>query len=610
MGGIQAIGAVMGSERLVGEDARALGERIATIYSRLPGSSAASIINASLIVIVIQHQQATRLPALWLGLVILLSLLRMAAWWRYRQDQDKLDNIRRWEIISIAGSLGAGVLWGVGPLITGGSGGINQWLWAFAIGGMSAGAASLHAAHLRTALAFIIPACLPLSAMLLAEGTFAGVAAGAMTLAFIGVTSFTAILFSREFGKLLALRAALERRAVELHDANRRLSREIEDHRETSEALFQSQKMEALGSLTGGFAHDFNNLLMVILGNLDAIGRQSSGRVRKMVEQAVTAAESGANLTSRLLAFARKQTLAPRLVDINAVVADFEGLLRRAVSGSISVEFAYSPKQVVAPVDPAHLEAALLNLVVNARDAMPNGGMIRVMTASVSLDAEDLVGTEARPGQFVTVAVSDNGEGMVAAIAERVFEPFFTTKAERGGTGLGLPQVYGFARQSGGFVRLESEPGIGTIVTLFIPASDEPAPPPLNTGRGSRPRAEQTLSVLLVDDNAGVLAVLSAGMADHGWEVATARDAVSALALIESGPQPDIVVTDIDMPGAFDGLGLERRIREKWPALPVLLISGAPIPAAAIGPDMAFLVKPFRNQALVSKIQELVHATA
>jgi CheY-like chemotaxis protein len=147
-------------------------------------------------------------------------------------------------------------------------------------------------------------------------------------------------------------------------------------------------------------------------------------------------------------------------------------------------------------------------------------------------------------------------------------------------------------------------------VTLFIPASDEPPASAGKAPRKANTRVERALSVLLVDDNAGVLAVLSAGLADRGWEVVTARDAASALALLESGPQPDIVVTDIDMPGAFDGIGLERRIRENWPALPVLLISGAPIPATAIGPDMAFLVKPFRNQALVSKIQELVHATA
>jgi CheY-like chemotaxis protein len=232
------------------------------------------------------------------------------------------------------------------------------------------------------------------------------------------------------------------------------------------------------------------------------------------------------------------------------------------------------------------------------------------VVGSTTLAADDLVGTEARPGRFITVAVSDNGEGMSPEVAERVFEPFFTTKAGRGGTGLGLPQVYGFARQSGGFARVESEPGAGTVVTLFIPASDEPLPPgdgrkPEPAARGGRP-----LSILLVDDNPGVLAVLSAGLADRGWQVATADDAVSALALVESGPRPDVVITDIDMPGAFDGVGLQQRLRERWPELPVLLISGAPIPSTAIGPDVPFLIKPFRNEALRSKIEDLVYARA
>ena len=599
----------MASDRRSGETVRVLNERISTIYLRLLGTAAVGIVNASLITIVVRHGNPGGWSRLWLAMVVLLSLVRILSFAVYRRDALKLDHVRRWAAWSVAGSLGSGLLWGIGPIVTAGGDPASQWLWAFAIGGMCAGAASLHSAHLPTALSFIVPACLPLSLTLLLQGGLAATAAGVMSLAFIGVTTLTALIFSSEFGKTLALKFALERRAVELHDANHRLSREIDDHRATSDALHQAQKMEALGSLTGGFAHDFNNLLAVIIGSLDSVVRgMKAGRPRTLVEAAIDAAESGASLTSRLLAFARKQTLAPRLVDIDEVIADFEELLKRAVSGSIRVVFASSASPPIASVDVAHFQAALLNLVVNARDAMPEGGLIRVSTGKARLDADALLGTDARPGMFVTVTVADEGEGLSPEMAARVFDPFFTTKANSGGSGLGLSQVYGFARQSGGFARFESEPGVGTVVTLFIPASDDALPdtdatPPLRRARPPR----RPLSVLLVDDNPGVLAVLSAALAEKDWEIATARDGRSALGKVEAGGKFDVVVSDVDMPGDLDGIALQHTLRERWPALPVLLISGAPIPVERTGPDVAYLIKPFRNHVFLREIEALVY---
>lgn len=480
-------------------------------------------------------------------------------------------------------------------------------MWAFVIGGMCAGAASVHAAHLPTSLSFTFPACLPLAASLLLNGNVQGIAAGSMILVFLAMMTFTAILFSREFGRSLELKYALEFRAVELDDANSRLKLEIEDHRSTSEALYQSQKMEALGSLTGGFAHDFNNLLTVILGNLDRIvSRSEQSQVRDMARSAIVAAESGASLTSRLLAFARKQALNPKMVNLNDVLIEFRDFLMPALTGSIRVEFAISEQAAIVPLDAAHFQAALLNLVVNARDAMPDGGLITISASRVSLDSAGAAVADVRSGDFVAVAVADSGEGMSPEALERAFEPYFTTKAGRGGTGLGLSQVHGFAHQSGGFVRITSEPGQGTCATLFIPLGTNSLPVGNMAESKTVTKPTQSLSILIVDDNPAALGALEADLADHGWNATTAIDGKTALDIIESGKSFDIVVTDIDMPGELDGLKLATELRLKRPHLPVLLISGAPIPVDKMDADIPFLAKPFRKHIFLERIQAAI----
>jgi signal transduction histidine kinase len=591
------------------DQVRVLTERLSSIFSRLPGVAIVSLLNAALIVIVIEREEYARSAWIWLALVASLSLVRAIFYLGYRADRSPRDRgwALYWQRVSVSGSFASGLLWGIGSLLIMGETSIDQWLWAFAIGGMCAGAASLHAAHLPSAFAFTLPACLPLALSLLFQGNFQAGAAGIMTLAFIGVTSFTAILFSKEFGRTLALKFALEYRAVELNNINGRLTREIADHHSTSEALYQSQKMEALGKLTGGFAHDFNNLLTVIIGNLDLIAAPAGeGRQKDLAATALAAAQSGASLTARLLAFARKQTLTPTLADINRIIAEFESLLRRAVPASIEFMFDFGAHAPIVHVDTTHFQAALLNLVVNARDAMPTGGLITISTARRQLDGDALVGTGSPPGDYVTIAVADDGSGMPPEIVERAFDPYFTTKTDSGGSGLGLSQVYGFARQSGGFVQLHSEAGCGSCVTIFIPASDAPLPIEDEVGAPAVARSGNRLSVLLVDDNVAVLHVLQAGLADQGWSIATALDGRSALDMIAQDPAYDIVVSDIDMPGEIDGLDLENEVRQRWPHLPVLLISGAPIPVGRLRPDTEFLTKPFRNHILLSKIESLL----
>jgi signal transduction histidine kinase len=581
-------------------------EAVSTVYSRLPGTSIVNVINAGLIVLVLADRGHARGALEWLTLMALLSCARGLLYLRYRADRDKAGRARRWERVAVLGSFCAGLLWGLGPVLPFSHFSTHLWFWAFVIAGMSAGATSLHAAHLPTALAFVVPATLPLAVSLLLQDTLQGYAAAGMTIAFVAVMSFTGMLFSREFARMQALKFTVEQRAVELDESNRRLSREIHDHRSTSEALHQSQKMEALGNLTGGFAHDFNNILTVIISNLDSIAAQTrQARIKELALSATNAAESGADLLSRLLAFARKQPLEPRLVNVVDVVADFRDLLMHAVSGPVRVAFDFSVPVAVASIDPAQFQAMLLNLVVNARDAMPpQGGLITVRVSKIELGEEALRGTEARPGWFVAVRVEDDGEGMAPETLAHAFEPFFTTKADRGGTGLGLSQVYGFARQSGGFGSIESTPGEGSCVTIAIPALDDRlAPQGVQSGRAVLPAG--ACSMLLVDDNAAVLRTLAAGLAEDGWDVASAETPQEALAMAAER-RFDIVVTDVEMPGEMNGLKLATALRALYPDLPVLLMSGAPVAMDMAGPDFPFITKPFRKHAFIEKVQSLV----
>ncbi|HEX7871296.1 MAG TPA: ATP-binding protein [Sphingobium sp.] len=552
-----------------------------------------------------QHKLSTGF-FIWLSCLGLVSLLRGLAAVRFQADDDAHAHIEFWVRISTVGACLSGLLWGLGPIFPFTQGASSQWIWAFVIGGTCAGAASLHAAHLPTALGFTLPALLPLAASLLLRGDMQSLAAAAMTIAFIGVTSFTALSFSRDFRRTQLLRATLNARANEIDAANERLRREIQDHRSTSEALYQAQKMEALGSLTGGFAHDFNNILTVVISNLEVMLSKSPLRsTRALAASAITAAESGADLIARLLAFARKQTLQPECGDLVRIVEDFRALLTHAVSGGIRIEFRLSDTPAFANIDAAQFQAMLLNLVVNARDALPEGGLIQIAVERIVLEGGMLNGIDVAPGEFISISVADNGQGMSAQTIERAFEPFFTTKADGRGTGLGLAQVYGFARQSGGFARIESELDKGTEVTIYIPLVEGAlVVPAIDQEESTAPASLSSLSVLLVDDSEAVLGALCAGLSDERWTISSVGDARAALDAIQGGGTFDIVITDVDMPGGISGYDLARQIRDSY-ALPVLLMSGVPV-GAKDHADFPFIAKPFRKQALVDMVRSVV----
>ena len=511
---------------------------------------------------------------------------------------------------SIAGALLSGLFWGVGAVTMFSTYATVQWFWIFLIAGMCAGAVSLHSGHLPTALAFAIPASAPLAVFLATQGSGQWLIAGGMIIAFIATISFTAAHSSRQFGQMLSLQAALERRTLELGDVNARLSQEIAGHRSTAETLHQAQKMEAIGNLTGSIAHDFNNLLTVIVGNLSLIqNRSQDDRAVRLAKSGLAAATRGAKLTASLLMFARKQSLHPELVDINDLILEFTPLLRRAAGDAVRLEMSLSPEPCAALVDAAQLQSALLNLVLNAKDAMPDGGRIVIHTDTTQQEATDLAGSDAVPGLFARVEVRDEGSGMSPDIAAKAFDPFFTTKVAGKGSGLGLSQVYGFARQSGGFAAIRSDAEQGTCVSISLPAWTEGAlkPSPSQTLPPTAPTTP--LGVLLVDDDIDVLATLREGLSDLGWDVRVAPDAESALGMLDRQDAIDVLVSDISMPPGMSGTDLARTVRLRHPALPILLMSG--FPAAAEGLELEFdvLQKPLLPDQLAAAISATAAAS-
>jgi signal transduction histidine kinase/DNA-binding response OmpR family regulator len=372
------------------------------------------------------------------------------------------------------------------------------------------------------------------------------------------------------------------------------------DRRLLEEQLIQARKMEAVGQLTGGVAHDFNNLLTVVLGNVDIMGRKAEDDAKRQrrLDAIRQAAERGRDLTRQLLAFARRQHLAPVSLDVNALVTGFAGLLRQAVGEAVTLSLDLHPEPLCVHVDPTQLETALLNLAVNARDAMPDGGTLTITTRPSPAAGGG--------GRWVQVEVRDSGVGISEDLRARVFEPFFTTKEVGKGSGLGLSQVYGFVNQSEGEVRIESEPGQGASFILSLPESDRPTQD--RSADGAAPElvggSEQ---ILVVEDDASVLALTVEMLGGLGYRVLTATGAAEALALIDRGAEVDLLFSDIVMPGGVSGVGLARAAQERRPDLKVLLTSGFVGDRGALEEaGYPVLDKPYQMQALAAKLRALL----
>lgn len=383
----------------------------------------------------------------------------------------------------------------------------------------------------------------------------------------------------------------------------------------TEEALRQSQKMEAVGQLTGGIAHDFNNLLAGVLGNLELLElRISQGRLEAIgrhLETAQGAAKRAAALTQRLLAFSRRQTLDPTAVNVNRLISGLEDLIRRTVGPSIEIEVVGSGGLWMTLVDRYQLENALLNLCINARDAMPDGGRLTIETANKWLDNRMARERELPPGQYVSLCVSDTGTGMTPDVIARAFDPFFTTKPLGEGTGLGLSMIYGFVRQSGGQVRIYSEVGEGTTMCLYLPRHMGPVteieqelrPTQLDAGGHGE-------TVLVIDDEASVRSLIVDVLTERGYHVIEAADGPSGLKVLESDLRIDLLITDVGLPGGMNGRQVADAGRVGRPKLKILFITGyaenAIIGNGLLEHDMHVITKPFGIEAIVSKVREMI----
>lgn len=403
-----------------------------------------------------------------------------------------------------------------------------------------------------------------------------------------------------------------------LRDLNMNLEREIEERsaqlRMNEEALRQAQKMEAVGQLTGGVAHDFNNILQVIVGNLEVIRRlvpSDAGRIQRSAEQALNGARQASSLTQRLLAFSRRQPLDPKPIDVNSIVNGMSELLNRSLGETISVETVRGAGLWKVEADPNALESAILNLAVNARDAMPQGGRLTVETMNAYIDeAYATAHVEVVPGQYVLISVSDTGFGMDPETVRRAFEPFFTTKPVGQGTGLGLSQVYGFAKQSGGHLKIYSEVGQGTTVKMYLPRlerADEPMDVQLST-----PVPEGALgeTILVVEDDVSVRTYSVDALRDLGYRTIEAPDGPSAVRLLETQTHVDLLFTDVVLPRGMSGAQVAARARELRPGLKVLFTTGyarnAIFHHGRLDKGVQLITKPFSFEELAAKVRDVL----
>jgi len=499
---------------------------------------------------------------------------------------------------------------------------VEQTFFAFVIGGMCAGALASLSYYLPVFIAYTYSSALPLAAGFLLDGRTVYAAMGCMAVVFVAAISFAAHQFNRAFVSGLRLNidlsartGELTKRTEELTAVNTRLQEEIAQRQAAESRLYQAQKMEAVGQLTGGIAHDFNNLLTAVLGNLELIeqGGVSDGeRIQRLAGAARRAAERGATLTASLLAFSRRQALRPQRTEVNRLVNATSELLRSTLGERIAIKTVLASGSWPAFVDPNQLENAVINLALNARDAMPYGGKLTIKTSNVYLGEEyHTAHPEVDVGHYVMLEVTDTGAGMSADVIERAFEPFFTTKPMGEGTGLGLSQVYGFVGQSKGHITLESEPGAGTSVKIYLPRLVGVEEAALGTPVATESTPMQA-TILVVEDDCDVREYIVSALTQLGYSVLEAGEASTALSVVEHHPEVDVLLTDVGLPG-INGRRLADEATRRNAGIKVLFTSGYArdtiIHNGVLDPGVELISKPFTIDTLGRKIvQVLQHA--
>jgi signal transduction histidine kinase len=413
-------------------------------------------------------------------------------------------------------------------------------------------------------------------------------------------------------GNLRRLPAAIAR---ELREAEVRRERaRAESERRDLEAQFhQAQKMESIGQLAGGIAHDFNNLLTAILGSLQFLKMEVADRpeAEEWAKRAIAATLRGAQLTNQLLSFSRKQVLTPQIVDLNRTLGDMIDFMQRTIGSSINIRTDFSPDLRAVRLDPGLLQSALLNLVINARDAMHHGGELAIETRNTDLDEVTARGCSGLlPGRYVVLTVSDTGSGIPQDLLERIFEPFFTTKENGKGTGLGLSMVHGFVRQSGGHIDASSAPGAGTRFRIVLPEAESAAEETSAPIRGTRHARRVAETILYVEDDDDVRATTSAMLKECGYRVIEAQDGPAALVILDSDEPIDLLFTDVIMAGGMNGLAVADAARKRRAAIKILLTSGYADDALARRepdePTFELIRKPYHYSALIQRLREVL----
>ncbi|WP_428390819.1 response regulator [Lichenicoccus sp.] len=580
-----------------------LGERVRSVFQQIPTTVLVMVVNATLMTLVLVLAVHDQRAYGWLAAVVIAASLRLLLWRQYRRASPAAahaDQMWHWGFAGAAAAFVSGLLWGGGSVLLMPQSPTYQLFWVFVIGGMCAGAVTLHGAHQPTALAFVLPASLPIAIWLAAQGSLRGGVAAAMILMFLIALSITGRGASRQFGNMVRLQSALAQRTAALDASNQRLRQEMAEHRATEATLRQAQKMEAMGQLTGGIAHDFNNLLTAVLGSLEMLRKRVPADDRhalRLLDNARTGAQRGASLTQRLLAFGRRQALNPESVDLADLVRGMSDLLRSSLGPRVRIQTRFPDGLAAAHADVNQLELALLNLAVNARDAMPEGGSLTI--AAREEQAGVLPGLAI--GSYLVLSVTDTGEGMSAATLSRAVDPFFTTKESGKGTGLGLSMVHGLAVQSGGQLVLQSREHEGTTAELWLPRAEVVSIPRVAPPRRAGVPSGRCYRILLVDDDPLVRTATIATLEDLGHSAIEAASGPQALEILRAGALLDLVITDYSMP-MMTGVQLAEEIARLRPELAVLLATG--YAEAALTGMTAYLVKPFGRDALSHAIED------
>lgn len=589
-------------------------DQVRTLYCHTAVIVAATVVNAALVVVMLWPMASHGWLLAWAIATGLLSVSRVVLHRAYRAAAPPAERAYIWGNRFVVHSVVGGVLWGsMAALFYRADDPLSQLLVTFVIGGMVAGAAGTSSSYFPSFLGFAVPSLVVLIVQTLAVGDTIHAFMALMLVVFGAGLVVAARNSSRALTQAFRLNIENETLLSELsaaqetlREANRTLEQKVAERtaafEEKSEALRSAQRIEAVGRLAGGVAHDFNNLLTVVLANASLLLETSTldADSRRKVLDVQTAAERGADLVRQLLAFGRRQALAPTAVDLNRIVLELRPILSRLVTARIELIVSPFPRDVFVLVDRAQIEQVIVNLVTNARDAMPHGGSLLVSTGVA----------ESAPGPCAVLTVDDTGVGMDADTSRRAFEPFFTTKSLGRGTGLGLATVHGIVEQSGGRIEVTSTPRVGTRFRVFLPLTHEPRPEA--AGGTSEPivRASPAATILLAEDNREVRGVTTHLLEEMGHVVLAAESGERAVQLARDYPGAiQLLVSDVVM-GAMGGLDLARLLTRERPALRVLLISGYSVDhMLQVTSDeraFPFLQKPFSREALQARVSAIL----